>query len=245
MSETKLSVIIPVYNERATVLEILQRVRDLPVDKEVIIIDNCSTDGTREILQSLQYGDVKVVLQPRNYQKGNSVKRGLALAQGEFCVIQDGDLEYDPKDILLLLQAAEEPDVLAAFGSRILGARQRHDPLTRTIYRLGAGVVNKCFQVLFRSDLTDVATCYKLAPTKVMQSLALCCDGFDLDYEIAAKLHMLARSDNLRIVELPISYAPRTVAQGKKIRARDGLRALLTLGRIRLGRMRPCPLPME
>jgi len=229
MSGPQLTVIMPVYNEKPTVLEILRRVRELPVEKEIIVVDNCSTDGTRELVQGLSFSDVKVVLQPRNMMKGNSVKRGMALAQGENVVVQDGDLEYDPQDLLALLQAAQGEEVLAAFGSRVLGARERGQALPRSLHRLGGDFVNWTFRTLYLSPLTDVASCYKMAPREVFHSLDLRRDGFDLDYEIAAKLQLLARRRGLRIAELPISYSPRTVAEGKKITWRDGLRALATV----------------
>ena len=235
MSDAQLSIIMPVYNERPTVLEILRRVRGVPINKEVIVVDNCSTDGTREVLQGLDFSDVKVVLQPRNMMKGNSVKRGIALAQGEHVVVQDGDLEYDPNDLVPMLEKAQEKGVLGVFGSRILGARQRGEALPRSAHRLGGSFVNRVFQVLYRSPLTDVASCYKMAPREALQSLSLRCDGFDLDYEMAAKLQLLARKRGLRIVEVPISYSPRTVAEGKKIRWRDGVKALATLWRCRWG----------
>ena len=240
MSELQLSIVMPVYNERPTVLEILQRVRDLPVSKEIIIVDNCSTDGTRELLQGLQYSDVKIVLQPCNLMKGNSVRRGLALAQGEYVVVQDGDLEYDPTDLLKLLEASRQEGVLAVFGSRMLGARERGEPVKRTAFRLGGDFINWFFQMLFGSRLTDIASCYKMAPRTVLQSLELTCNSFDLDFETAAKLEMEARKRGQKIVELPIHYAPRTVAEGKKIKWCDGLHALATLWRVRRGRLRPC-----
>lgn len=239
MSEPQLSIIMPVYNERRTVLEILRRVRELPLNREIIIVDNCSTDGTRELLQGLQYPDVKVVLQPSNRMKGNSVKRGIALAQGDYVVVQDGDLEYDPTDLVRMLAAIQEDGVLAVFGSRLLGAKERGERIRRTVFRLGGDFVNWFFQVLFGSPLTDIASCYKMAPRAVLQGLQLTCDSFDLDFETAAKLQMEARRRGQRIVELPISYAPRSVAEGKKIKWRDGLHAVATLWRARLGRLKP------
>lgn len=240
MADPQLSVVMPVYNERNTVLEILRRVRELPINKEIIIVDNCSTDGTREILQGLQYNDVKVVLQPCNLMKGNSVKRGISLAQGQYVVVQDGDLEYDPTDLVKMLEAIQQEDVLAVFGSRMLGARERGETIKRTIFRLGGDLVNTFFQWLFKSRLTDIASCYKMAPRVVLQSLQLTCDGFDLDFETAAKLLLEARKRHQKIVELPIHYAPRSVAEGKKIKWRDGLTAMLTLWRTRWGRQKPC-----
>jgi glycosyltransferase involved in cell wall biosynthesis len=233
MTEPQLSIIMPVYNERPTVLEILRRVRELPISKEVIIVDNCSTDGTREVLQAICYPEVRVVLQPSNRMKGNSVKRGIGLAQGEFVVVQDGDLEYDPSDLVGMLEQIQQADVLAVFGSRFLGPARATMPVPRTIYRLGGDFINRVFQWLFRSRLSDIASCYKMARRDALQALDLTCDGFDLDYETAAKLVILARARGLKIVEVPITYAPRSVAEGKKIKWRDGVQALSTLWRTR------------
>jgi dolichol-phosphate mannosyltransferase len=233
MPEPRLTIIMPVYNERSTVLEILRRVRKLPIDKEIIIVDNCSTDGTRELIKNISHSDVRIILQQRNMMKGNSVKRGIAQARGKCVVVQDGDLEYDPRDLLTLLEVMQQDDVVATFGSRILGARVNNRPLPRSVHRIGAGVINRFFHLLYQSSLSDIASCYKMAGRETLQNMHLRCDGFDLDYEIAAKLQLLARKQGKRIVELPISYAPRTVAEGKKINWRDGLHALATLSRCR------------
>lgn len=240
MPDPQLSIVVPVYNERPSILEVLRRVRELPIDKEIIVVDNCSTDGTREILQGLQYNDVRVVLQPSNMMKGNSVRRGISLAQGQYVVVQDGDLEYDPTDLVTLLETVQQEGVLAAFGSRILGAQARGEQMKRTVFRLGGNLVNRFFQWLFRSKLTDIASCYKMAPRDVLQSLQLSCDGFDLDFEMAAKLELAARRRGLSIVEVPIHYSPRSIAEGKKIRWQDGWRAIRALWRTRFGRQRPC-----
>ena len=131
-----------------------------------------------------------------------------------------------------LLEAIQREGVLAVFGSRVLGAQARGERRHRSVFRFGGDFVNWAYQRLFGSRLTDVASCYKMAPRTVLQGLKLTCDGFDLDYEIAAKLQLLARQRGEEIAELPIKYAPRTVAQGKKIRWRDGMRALWTLWRV-------------
>jgi len=238
--DPQLSIVVPVYNERPTILEVLRRVRELPIAKEIIVVDNCSTDGTREILQGLQYNDVRVVLQPSNLMKGNSVRRGISLAQGQYVVVQDGDLEYDPNDLVKLLETIQQEGVLAVFGSRVLGAQERGEAMKRTMFRVGGKLVNLFFQWLFKSKLTDIASCYKMAPREVLQRLELCCNGFDLDFETAAKLEMEARRRGLTIVEVPIHYNPRTVAEGKKIRWQDGWRAIVALWRTRWGRQKPC-----
>jgi len=235
-SAMKLSVIMPVYNERSTVLEVLDRVRAVPVEKEVIIVDNLSTDGTRELLEQLELPQVRVVFQAANMRKGNSVKRGIAAAAGEFLVIQDADLEYDPQDHVALLAAAEADDVVAAFGSRPLGAEARGTRLPSTVFGIGRSWITSYFRLLYGSRLTDIATCYKLMRTEVARSLDLQRDGFDLDFEIACKLTRLARLTGKRLAEVPIFYAPRTVAQGKKIRWQDGLPALSAITQCRTWR---------
>ena len=214
----KLTIVIPVYNERGTLPEILSRVRALALDKEIIVIDNCSTDGTREYLQSLHLAQVRVVLQSANYQKGTSVRKGIELARGEYTVIQDADLEYDPEDLLKLLRVAEEEGAPAVFGSRFLDPEQARGPL---IPRFGRNRLNDLFRVLYWSPLTDIATCYKLARTELLRGLNLRCSGFDLDYEIAAKL----AKTGVAIREVAVSYRPRTTAEGKKLVWTDGLRA--------------------
>lgn len=231
----RLSVIIPVYNERETVLTIIDRVDRIPVDKEIIVVDNCSTDGTREILQQTTRPSFQLILQAANMGKGNSVRKGIAAAEGDYVVAQDADLEYEPQDLIRILEQAIRPGVLAVFGSRLLGAKRLGAALPRTAFRLGGNAINALFRVLYRSSLTDVATCYKMMRTELARSLALTCDGFDLDFEIASKVSRLARREGLEIVEVPISYFPRTFAEGKKIRWQDGLQALRTIMRCRLG----------
>lgn len=236
-----LSVLMPVYNERATLREILRRVQDVPVDKEIIIVDNCSTDGTREELQALLdsgeaqnaegTGLLRIVLQPENGGKGSSVRRALELARGEWVIVQDADLEYDPQDYLKLLAVAERsPKRLAVFGSRLMRgtAARRGMPHTSFYYgRIGLSIL---FRVLYASPLSDVATCYKLIHRDLAQALPLKGSGFELDFEIPARL----RRRGVRIYEVPISYAPRTELEGKKIRAvQDGLRAAWTLVKYR------------
>ncbi|HEV3191960.1 MAG TPA: glycosyltransferase family 2 protein [Polyangiaceae bacterium] len=247
----KLTVIIPCYNERATILDVIERVKRIATDKFIIVIENCSTDGSRELLRSV-CGDERpfrcrnphtvdfpsvagqrwmdgdgfgVLLQPLNLQKGTSVKTGVALANSDYVICQDADLEYDPNDIMRLLDHAERTGLDAVFGSRLLD--RRRPPLSAL--ELGRVALTKIFRVLYRSPITDVATCYKLMKTNVARGLQMEASGFDLDFEIPAKL-MRRRNT---VSEIPISYVPRSRAGGKKIRWWHGFSAVWTLIRLR------------
>ncbi len=243
----KLSVLMPVYNERATLGEILRRVQAVPVDKEIIIVDNYSTDGTREDLQTLLddgvaepaegAGRLRVVFQPENRGKGSSVRRALELARGEWVIVQDADLEYDPQDYLKLLAVAETApggaSRQAVFGSRLMAGTQARREQPHTSFYYGRIGLSLLFRVLYASPLSDVATCYKLMRRDLAQSLPLRGSGFELDFEIPARL----RRRGVRIYEVPVSYHPRTELEGKKIRAvRDGARAAWTLIKYRFVR---------
>ena len=221
-----LSVIMPVYNERDTILEILRRVQAVEVEKQIIIVDNCSTDGTREVLQQIHEENVTVVLQPRNMLKGTSVRKGIELACGDFTIVQDADLEYDPQDYHKLLAAAAAEGADAALGTRFADAAAAGGPV---LHCFGRNRLNDLFRLLYGSRLTDVATCYKLIRTELLKSLKLRSVSFDLDYEIAAKL----AKRRIRTVEVPIRYKPRTTAQGKKLRWSDGFAAAWCLMKYR------------
>ncbi|NSW57642.1 MAG: glycosyltransferase family 2 protein [Armatimonadetes bacterium] len=230
----ELSVVIPAYNEIATIDEIVSRVRAVDVPKEIILVDNCSTDGTRERIQELaSQPGIRAILQERNMRKGNSVKRGIAAAQGEFIIIQDADLEYDPQDYLVLLEAARKPETFAVIGSRIRGMKARGEKLPPGAFSLGREAINAFFRILFWSGLTDIASCYKLARREVFQGLNLRSNSFDLDFEIAAKFVKGARRSGKRVAEIPIRYSPRTIREGKKIGWRDGFAALWTILKFR------------
>jgi len=221
-----LSVIMPAYNEKDTILEILRRVQAVEIDKQIIIVDNCSTDGTREILQGLDAENITVVLQPRNMFKGTSVRTGIEQASGDFTIVQDADLEYDPQDYRQLLATAAAERADAVFGTRFAGTEAASGP---ALHSFGRNRLNDLFRLLYGSRLTDVATCYKLVRTELLKSLKLRSASFDLDYEIAAKL----AKRGARMVEAPIHYSPRTAAQGKKLRWSDGFAAAWCLVKYR------------
>ncbi len=227
----KLSVIICVFNERETVLEILDRVQsaDLGDDwsREIIIVDNCSTDGTRELLKKETADNVRVILQPSNLGKGNSVRTAIPHCSGEYSITQDADLEYNPQQYKALIESALDNDLDVVYGSRVLSGKRYHH-YARNYW--GVRALTLLTNILFGANYTDVATNYKLIRTPLLQSLKLTCSGFDLDFELSDKLALATK----RIGEVAIDYEPRTYAEGKKIRAGDGLRALLVIFRDRL-----------
>lgn len=239
----KLSVIMPVYNERHTVLRVLDRVLAVPIRKEVIIVDNCSTDGTREILQGLDTGasgdrdSIRTLFHPRNLGRGSSVRTALAHCSGDYTITQGADLEYDPEEWHLVIQEALRRDLDAVFGSRTLGGRAVY------VYRqnyVGVLFFNGLLNLLYGSHYTDCATECKLIRTIAFQSLGLQCSGFDLDFEICTKLALRGFSFG----EVPVSYHPRSIAEGKKLRAvRDGIGALRVILRDRVRHLRASPTP--
>ena len=239
----RLSVIMPVYNERHTVLRVLDRVLAVPIRKEVIIVDNCSTDGTRELLQGLDTGalhgpdTIRTLFHPRNLGRGASVRTALAHCTGDYAITQGADLEYDPEEWHVAIEKALREDLDAVFGSRTLGGRAVYVYLQNY---LGVLFFNGLINLLYGSRYTDCATESKLIRTTTFQSLDLQCSGFDLDFEICTNLALGGHS----FAEVPISYHPRSIAQGKKLRAvRDGIAALRVILRDRVRSTRRSPRP--
>jgi glycosyltransferase involved in cell wall biosynthesis len=219
--KTRVSVLMPVYNERATVEHAIARVRGVPMQMEIICVDDCSNDGTREILQRLKASGAidELVLHERNRGKGASVRDAIAAASGDVVVIQDADLEYDPLDILKLIGPVEDGRADAVFGSRFKG------DVSRVLYywhSLGNKGLTTLSNMLTNINVSDMETCYKLVKTDLMKSLPLTSDRFGFEPELTARLAQ-ARA---RIYEVPISYSGRTYAEGKKIRWTDGVAAL-------------------
>jgi glycosyltransferase involved in cell wall biosynthesis len=217
----KVSIIIPVYNEAVTIREILARVRSSPINKEIVIVDDGSTDGTREILKQVDYPDVHIILHDVNQGKGMAIRTGLKYATGDYVLIQDADLEYDPADYEALLRPVLRGKATVVYGSRFLG---EHKAMLFW-HSVGNRLLTLITNVFYDSTLTDMETCYKLIPTDLIRSIRLRCRRFDFEPEITAKI--LKRG--YRIYEVPISYAGRELHEGKKITWRDGLPALFTL----------------
>lgn len=214
----QLTVLVPVYNEKNTILAVLEKLNQLKITKEVIVIDNCSTDGTRELLQKSS-GIDRLILQEQNLGKGNSIRKALPYARGKFTVIQDGDLEYNPDSFYEMLEVAEKNRADAVYGSRVREGIIRTRYLS---YYEGVRFLTFTINLLYGGQLTDAATTYKMVRTSVFQKLNLKCNGFDLDFELTNQL----LKNKICIFEIPIPYTPRSFKEGKKIRAIDGLKAL-------------------
>ncbi len=222
LKDPRLSVVMPVYNERQTVEEIIGRVLCVPLRIELIVVDDCSTDGTREILQRLQQErGFTLVLQERNQGKGAALRRGFQEVTGDVVVIQDADLEYSPEEYpdLIDLICSGRADVV--YGSRFLG---RHRVFMFTHY-LGNRLLTTITNVLYNTMLTDMETCYKVMRVEVLRSMALESDGFGIEPELTAKIF----KRRYRVYEIPITYDGRGYEEGKKITWRDGITALWVL----------------
>jgi glycosyltransferase involved in cell wall biosynthesis len=219
----KLSVVMPVYNERATILEIIRRVRAVPIDKEILIVDDASTDGTRELLAELaDVPEIRIFHQPVNQGKGAAVRRGFENMTGDVVIIQDADLEYDPQDYPKLLEPIRCGDADVVYGSRFLGwprrvLHYRHQLANRFLTSFS----NLCTDL----NLTDMETCYKMMTREVAQNLRLRSKRFDIEPEITAKIARMG----YRVFEVPISYHGRAQWEGKKIGWRDGVPAVWTI----------------
>ncbi|HET8925838.1 MAG TPA: glycosyltransferase family 2 protein [Candidatus Acidoferrum sp.] len=243
----KVSIVIPVYNEKATIDEILRRVLDTEIRKEVIVVDDCSTDGTRQILENMaarqasgdqtapaQDGgdpvalrDVQFLFQSHNQGKGAALRRGFAQATGEIVLVQDADLEYDPRDYGVLLEPIVDGRADVVYGSRFLGGPQR-------VHYFWHYVANRILTLL--SDistnlkLSDMETCYKVFRREVLTGIELKSNRFGFEPEITAKI----AKHKWRVYEVPITYAGRTYEEGKKITWKDGFQALWCIIRYRL-----------
>ncbi len=217
------SILIPVYNERATIREIISRVRQVGVPSEIIVVDDGSTDGTAEVLRQLAGEfDLRVLHHPRNRGKGAALRTGLSHAQGDVVLIQDADLEYDPNDFPLLLGPVIENRADVVYGSRF---SSNDRPVARYWHQTGNRVVTLLSNMFTNLKLTDVETCYKVIRRELIEQVGptLREDGFGIELELTAKL---ARIKGVRFYELPIAYSPRGYAEGKKIGWRDALRAV-------------------
>ena len=218
------SVIVPVYNEAANVNELLQAIQASPVKKEIIIVDDGSTDGTREKLKALPpMDDVTVVFHEKNCGKGAAIRTALAYTRGEYILIQDSDLEYDPQDYPALLRPLEEGKANVVYGVR------PDRPERGLRFFLGAKLLTHLTNLLYGAGIHDEATCYKVVRRSLLSQFQLSCHRFEFCPEVTAKLCRMGE----KIEEIPIQYHPRSAVEGKKIRHSDGWQAIWTLIRYR------------
>lgn len=222
----KLSVIIPVYNESKTVDTIIDRVKKAPADlQEIIVVDDGSTDGTRDILEKHYKDDplVRVVLHPHNRGKGAALRTGFAQAKGDLVIVQDADLEYDPDEYPVLIAPIAEGKADVVFGSRFMGSGPHR--VVFFWHMVGNRFLTLLSNVLTNLNLTDMETCYKMFRREILQQLTLEEDRFGFEPEITAKVSKLG----CRIYEVGVSYAGRTYKEGKKINWKDGFRAIYAI----------------
>jgi len=223
----RLSVVIPVYNEKNTIGEVLRRVRMVDLPKEVIIVDDCSTDGTREFLQGLAPSDdLTIILQPRNAGKGAALRAGFRRVRGDIVIVQDADLEYDPAEYPVLIQPIVAGKADVVFGSRFLGGPHR---VLLFWHSVGNRVLTTLSNMMTDLNLTDMETCYKVFRTDVLGRFELRENRFGFEPEFTAKI---ARA-RCRVYEVPISYSGRDYSEGKKIGWKDGVAALFFIMKYR------------
>jgi glycosyltransferase involved in cell wall biosynthesis len=228
-AEFKLSVIIPVFNENRWIREVIRRVRDVEIPKEVILVDDCSTDGTRDILRTMEHGaDIRVLYQDRNQGKGAALRRGFREATGDIVLVQDADLEYDPAEYPRLIQPIVEGRADVVYGSRFIGETHR---VLYFWHSVGNKLLTLLSNLFTDLNLTDMETCYKVFRREVLEGITLKSNRFGFEPEITAKI--ARRRPAWRIYETPIGYAGRTYEEGKKIGLKDALVALLCILRYR------------
>lgn len=243
-----LSIIIPAYNEQATIAQLLQKVLDARLDpkkavKQIIIVDDGSKDATAKEVQRVMHenkrGDLKLIRKP-NGGKGSAIRAGIHHATGDIIIIQDADLEYDPEDYAQLIEPILRGHTQVVYGSRYFLPEQRgeawskhkrsHGGLSYLSFVLGGRLITWATNILYGTKLTDEPTCYKVFSADLLKSIKLDCTGFEFCPEVTAKV----AKRRIRIVELPIAFYPRTVAEGKKIKWSDGLKGIWTLLRYRV-----------
>jgi len=231
-----LTVLIPVYNEVETIDQLLRLVLAAPYCKQVVVVDDASSDGTVKVLDTWnEHPEVEVLTHSRNRGKGAAIRTGLQRARGTFTIVQDADLEYDPEDYPRVIKPLLAGEAQVVYGSRYMeGGKGRN---RWRLFRYGVSLLNVCVRLLYGGKLTDEATCYKAFPTDLLRTMDLQCERFEFCPEVTAKAYRLGHT----ILEVPIHYEARGCGAGKKIRWTDGLEALATLWRWR--HWRPAPPP--
>ena len=214
----KLSVIIPIYNEAATCTQLIERVKSVPIQKQIIVVDDCSTDGSKDILKEID--DIELIQHQSNQGKGSAVQSALPYIKGDIIVLQDGDLEYNPADYEKMLHQLENDSADVVYGSRWL-----HKSTSLSYHTIGNRLITWFANRLTGASLSDMASCYKMMPAEIFRSLNIHSAGFGLEAEITAKVF----NRNLRVIEVSINYDRRTKSEGKKLRLTDGFSACWNL----------------
>jgi glycosyltransferase involved in cell wall biosynthesis len=228
-SAVRVSFLVPAYNEGRTIVEVLDRVSRLDVEKQIVVVDDGSTDGTGDLVENWGRGrDDVVLIRQENRGKGSAVRAAIPHADGDICVIQDADLEYDPADVPALIEPIVRGSADVVFGSRLSGGRPQR--VYMFWHLVGNRFLSMLTNVLFNTTLSDMETGYKAFRTEILRSLDLRQDDFGIEPEITAKIC----KRKLRVYELPIAYYGRTYAEGKKITWRDGFKAIRVLLSVRL-----------
>lgn len=226
----KLSIIVPVYNERGTVAKLLEEVAAVPLEKEIVVVDDGSSDGTRDILKGFEgRAGFQIIFHAKNGGKGRAIRTGLEKATGEVTVIQDADLEYDPMDFIPMVQLFKDGKARAVFGSRRL--RKENKQYAGPIYYAGGVFLSTVTNILYGIRITDEPTCYKMVETQLLRDMKLTSEHFEFCPEVTAKLALR----KIPIVEIPIKYMPRHKDEGKKIGWRDAVEATWVLLKLRFG----------
>ncbi len=226
----KLSVVMPVYNEVSTIKKIIEKVKSIKIPKDIVIVDDFSTDGTKEYLKKLKDKEIRVFFHKKNYGKSHGVRVGIKESKGDIILIQDADLEYDPEDYYKLVKPIEQGKTKVVYGTRF-PKRKRHPSLLHPYqnlsnpFYLANKILTTIANILYNTNLTDEPTCYKVFDSKVLKSINLKSERFEFCPEVTAKI----RKKGYKIYEVPISYYPRTVEEGKKINWKDGIEAIWTL----------------
>ena len=231
----KVSIVIPIFNESVYIIRCLQNVIQVSLpkfEKEIIVVDDGSTDDTLNLIKKLNEEDVsiKIVSLPVNQGKGEALRKGIKIATGDFVIIQDGDLEYDPSDYLTILSEFDNKSINVVYGSRILGAKIYHNYSANTLFLIGGILLTKTMNILFQTKLSDQPTCYKSWRNSLSSNLLEYCKSKGFEYEV----EMTAYFSKLnKIKEVPIHYYPRTVSHGKKITFLDFIKSILMAIRCR------------